>query len=115
MRTDSSNPRRVRVAEGIYKEGKSFVAGYRYPQSGRWTMRVRKDMRTLGEAKRGRRNLLADLEAQRIAPNSKLTVTALAREWLATREGRVKPRTYETDARGVALIERQFGALRVQD
>jgi hypothetical protein len=59
--------------------------------------------------------LLADLDAKRATPSSKRTVAALSDEWLGSREGRVRARTYETDVRYVALVKRYFRTKRVQD
>jgi integrase len=42
-------------------------------------------------------------------------VADFASEWLATRDGRVKPRTYEADQRNVAPLTRHFGTTRLQD
>jgi hypothetical protein len=111
--SDSPSPRRVRVAEGIYRENGSWITLYRW--EGRQRSKVLKGTRNLSEARKARRQLLADLETKRAAPTSTITVSALAAEWLASREGRVKPRTFETDARGVALISRYFGGCRVQE
>ena len=48
-------------------------------------------------------------------PSSKLTVAVLSDEWLASREGRVKARTLETDERYVAYVKAFFASSRVQD
>lgn len=113
MRKDLSSPRRVRVAEGIYKESGSWIAVYRYESKQR--SQVLRGVSNVTQAKAARRRLLADLEAKRIAPASSTTVTALADEWLVSRQGRVRQRTYETDRRYVALVKRYFGTKRAQD
>ena len=85
MHRDGSTPRRVRVAEGIYRESGSWIAGYRCPITGKWTTKALKGVRTLTEAKKARRALLADLEARRATPSSKQAVSALADESLVFR------------------------------
>jgi len=83
-----------------------------------WTLACSSSSRGLSnitQAKKARRNLLADLEAKRAVPSSKRTVSNLADQWLKTRLGRVRDRTYETDERYVALVKRHFGGGRVQD
>src|SRR5262245_54838813 len=102
------------MAEGLYIENGTWVAIYR-DHEGRQRSKTLTFARTLTEAKKARRTLLADLEAKRIAPANSITVTVLADEWLDSRQGRVRPRTCETDARGVVLIKRYFGSERVQE
>ncbi len=113
MHKQSPTSRRVRVAEGIYTESGSWIALYRW--EGRQRSKVLHGVTTLTEAKKARRALLADLEAKRAVPSSKLTIAVLADEWLASREGRVKPRTLETDERYVAYVRAFFASSRVQD
>ena len=108
----SSKPRRVRRAQGIYTEGGSWIALYRY--EGKQRSKVLRGVSNITQAKAARRRLLADLEAKRAAPASTITVKAMADLWLASRRGRVRPRTFETDERYVALIKRYF-LKRVQD
>jgi integrase len=115
MHHDLPTPRRVRIAEGVFKESGSFLAGYRCPITGKWTTKALKGVKTLTEAKKARRALLADLEARRATPSSRQTVSSLADEWLASREARVRARTFDTDRRYVALVKRYFGSKRVQD
>src|SRR5262249_42083830 len=113
-KSDTSAPRRKRMAEGLYTEGGSWVAIYR-DQDGRQRSKTLPLVRNLTEAKRARRTLLADLEARRVAPASSITVAVLADQWLASRSGRVRARTYETDSRYVALVKSFFGRRRAQD
>ena len=114
-RSDSPKPRRVRAAEAVYKQNGVYVAGFRDPESGKWTMPTLKGARTLTEAKRMRRKMITDREARRTASRSTLTLGTLAQEWLASRASLVRPRTLEKDTASVALIERFFGTARVQD
>src|SRR5262249_11454323 len=97
-----------------YIESGKWVAIYR-DRDGRQRSTTLPLVRNLTEAKKARRALLADLEAKRIAPASGVTVTTLAGEWLASRNGRVRPRTYATDLRYVALVNAFFGRRRVQE
>ena len=64
---------------------------------------------------KARRTLIEGLASGRIAAPSTITVADFAEEWLATRDGRVKPRTYEADARNVAILRKHFASLRLQD
>jgi integrase len=107
-------PRRKRMAEGLYIENGKWLAIYR-DQDGRQRSKTLPLVRNVSQAKKARRTLLADLEAKRIAPASNVTVTALADQWLASRRGRVRARTYETDSRYVALVKTFFGRRRAQD
>ena len=107
-------PRRKRMAEGLYIESGTWVAIYR-DHDGRQRSKTLPLVRTLTEAKKARHTLLADLEARRIAHPSTITVVAVADEWLRSRRGRVRPRTYETDARYVSLVVGFFDRKRVQD
>jgi integrase len=102
------------MAEGLYIESGKWVAIYR-DHDGRQRSKTLPLVRNLSEAKKARRTLLADLEARRIVPASGMTVSGLADEWLASRRGRVRPRTLETDSRYVALMKSFFGRRRVQD
>ena len=115
MQPDSSRPRRKRVATGIYVENGRWIAIYRDALCGRQRSQVLRGVRNLTEAKKARRRLLADLEAKRSAPASTITVSALADEWMASRQGRVRSRTCETDARYVVLVKSFFRTRRVQD
>jgi integrase len=103
------------VATGIYLEAGSYVAGYTHPVTGSWTTAVLDGARNKTEAVKARRALIEGLASGRVAAPSTITVSDFAEEWLATREGRVKPRTYEADERNVALIKKHFGATRLQD
>ena len=114
MKQAHSSKRR-RVATGVYLEAGSYVAGYTHPQSGSWTTAVLSGARNKTEAVKARRALIEGLASGRIAAPSTITVADFAEEWLGTREGRVKPRTYEADERNVAIIRKHFGATRLQD
>src|SRR5262249_13383383 len=110
MHENSYTPasRRKRMAEGLYIESGNWVAIYR-DHDGRQRSKTLPFVRNLTEAKRARRTLLADLEARRIAPASGITVAVLADDWLASRTGRVRERTSETDSRYVTLVKSFFG------
>jgi integrase len=116
MHNDSSTsaPRRKRMAQGLYIEGGTWVAIYR-DLDGRQRSKTLPFVRNLTDAKKARRTLLVDLEAKRIAPASRLTVTDAADAWLKSREGRVRDRTLEADTRGVGYLKRYFGTRRMQD
>jgi hypothetical protein len=107
--------RRTTVAPGIYRENGSYVAGFTHPISRNWTTRALPGVGTITAAKKARAKLIADLEAGRIAPPTTITVAVFAAEWLAGRDGRVRPRTFEADGRNVRIISRQLGAVRLQD
>ena len=107
--------KRRRVAVGLYLEAGSYVAGYTHPQTGSWTTAVLGGATNKTQAVRARRALIEGLVSGRIAAPSTITVADFADEWLSTREGRVKPRTYEADDRNVAIIRKHFGATRLQD
>jgi integrase len=111
-----ANPstRRKRVATGIYFESGSYVAGYTHPLTRSWTTAVLSGARNKTEAVKARRALIEGLASGRVAAPSTITVADFAQEWLSTREGRVKPRTYEADERNVSIIRKHFGSLRVQ-
>ena len=111
-RTDSR--KRRRVATGVYYEAGAYVAGYTHPLTGSWTTAVLSSVRNKTEAVKARRALIEGLASGRIAAPSTITVADFASEWLATREGRVRPRTYEADERNVAIICKHFGPLRMQ-
>src|SRR5262245_60824793 len=98
-----NSPRRRRVATGIYIEGGSYVASYTHPTTGTWTSAVLKGATNKTEAIKARRDLLAGLASGRIAAPSTVTVSEFAEGWLATREGRVRPRTYEADERNIRI------------
>jgi integrase len=111
----SDSPKRRRVAAGIYREGNAFVAGFTHPVSRNWTTRALPGVSTVTAAKKARARLLSDLEAGRVAPLATITVATFAAEWLAGREGRVRPRTFDADGRNVGIITRRLGALRLQE
>jgi integrase len=102
------------VATGVYYEAGAYVAGYTHPLTGSWTTAVLSSVRNKTEAVKARRALIEGLASGRIAAPSTITVADFASEWLATREGRVRPRTYEADERNVAIICKHFGPLRMQ-
>jgi hypothetical protein len=64
---------------------------------------------------KARRSLIEGLASGRVAAPSTITVADFAEEWLATREGRVRPRTFEADQRNVSIIRKHFGTTRLQD
>jgi integrase len=114
MQNDSGKPRRVRLAQGIYRQGRWFFASYREPGSGR--MRFTKlQAQTLREAKKERDSLLSALREGRRALRSEVTLDQFARDWLATRLGRVADRSYEYDEGMVARIVAVLGDMRVQE
>ena len=82
MPRKSLNPRRVRVAEGVYREGGNLVAGFRCPISGKWTTRVLEGVSTTAQAKRARTDLISDLRNKRDVPANRVTISELASEWL---------------------------------
>jgi integrase len=102
------------VATGVYLEAGAYVAGYTHPLTGSWTTAVLSGARNKTEAVRARRTLIEGLASRRIAAPSTITVADFAAEWLATREGRVRPRTFEADQRNVAIIAKHFGTTRLQ-
>jgi integrase len=113
MQNDSPKPRRVRLAQGIYRQGRWLFASYREPGSGR--MRFTKlQATTLREAKKERESLLSALREGRLAARSEITLAALCDEWLATRRGRVAERTLEYDEAQVKRIKSVLGDLRIQ-
>jgi integrase len=114
MQTDSLKSRRELVAPGIYQQDGALFANYREPGSGRSRF-TKLAATTIRDAKKERGSLLAALREGRRAPRSQVTVEALCREWLATRLGRVAPRSYEYDEGMVARIVRVLGAGRVQE
>src|SRR5262245_49735063 len=103
MQEKSLSPRRATVAPGVYREGRSFVAGFTHPVSRNWTTRTLRGVTTVAAAKKARAKLIGDLEAGRIAPPTSVTLRAFAAEWLAGREGRVRPRTFDADERNVRI------------
>jgi integrase len=109
------SPKRRHVATGVYLEAGAYVAGYTHPLTGSWTTAVLNGVRNKTQAVKARRAMIEGLSSGRIAAPSTTTVADFAAEWLATREGRVKPRTYEADQRNVALIDKHFGTTRLQD
>jgi integrase len=113
MPNDSRKPRRVRVAEGVYKQGDTLLANYREPGSGRSRL-TKLRATTVRDAKRERASLLAALREGRQAARSEMTFAALFDEWLATRRGRVAERTLEYDETQAKRIKPVLGDLRVQ-
>ncbi len=63
---------------------------------------------------KARRALIEGLASGRIAAPNTITVADFADDWLGTREGRVRSRTYEADERNVKIIRLHFGSLRLQ-
>jgi integrase len=110
-----SPKRRVTVAPGIYRESGSYVAGFTHPVTRSWTTKALRGATTLTTAKKARARLISDLEAGRVAAPATVTLAAFAAEWLAGREGRVRPRTFEADERNVHIIARRLGATRLQE
>jgi integrase len=104
----------VRVAPGVYKQDGTLYAGYREPGGGRWRF-AKLEATTIPPAKKEREGILVSLREGRRAPRSAVTVQVLCDEWLATRKGRVAPRSFEYDEGMVGRITRVLGELRVQD
>jgi integrase len=115
MQSKSSPSRRTTVAVGVYRENGSYVAGFTHPLTGSWTTRKLDGVTTVAAAKKARAKLISDLEAGRVAAPTALTVAMFAAEWLAGREGRVRPRTFEADQRNVRIIVLRLGRLRLQE
>jgi integrase len=113
MQSDSRKPRRQKVAPGIHAQGKSLFANYREPATGRQRFKKLK-AQTVREARKERESILAALREGRLAARSEITLAALCDEWLATREGRVAPRTHEYDLEQLQHIKPVLGSLRVQ-
>jgi integrase len=115
MQSKSSPLRRTTVAVGVYRENGSYVAGFTHPLTGSWTTKKLNGVTTVAAAKKARAKLISDLEAGRVAAPSVVTLGALAAEWLAGREGRVRPRTFEADQRNVRIVSRRLGHVRLQE
>jgi integrase len=115
MQGKSSSLRRITVAPGVYRQGGSFVAGFTHPSTGSWTTKKLVGVTTVSAAKKARSKLISDMDAGRVAAPSVVTLGAFAAEWLAGREGRVRPRTFDADKRNVGIVTRRLGHVRLQE
>jgi integrase len=75
MQSDSFNPRRERVAPGIYRQDGRYYAGYNEPGTKRWRLK-RLTAKTLRDAKRERESHLAALREGRATVASAATFGA---------------------------------------
>jgi integrase len=115
MQGKSSSLRRITVAPGVYRQSGSFVAGFTHPATGSWTTKKLAGVTTVSAAKKARAKLISDLHAGRVAAPSVVTLGAFAADWLAGREGRVRPRTFDADKRNVRIVTRRLGHVRLQE
>lgn len=113
MRRTHALDSRGRPVRGLYvRDDGRFVAGFRCPQTGRWTMRAL-DAVTLSDARRERESLLAGLREGRIAAPTPTTLRAMLDEYQAARTLSERTRAHERYLAGrylAVLLDR-----RVQD